>query len=142
MNAQNDSDLQPTPEQVTYANLLLFGAWGGIFLMLVTYIIYVSGVLPAHVDMAVVAQHWGEGVHEYLQATNSPHGWGWVALLGHGDFLNFVGMALLAAMTIICYLVLIRGYLRQKDHVYAVIAVLEVLVLSIAASGILGTGGH
>lgn len=142
MNAQNDSDLQPTPEQLTYANLLLYGAWGGIFLMLATYIIYITGLLPPHVDMAVVAQHWGEGVHEYMQVTNSPHGWGWVALLGRGDFLNFVGMALLALMTILCYLVLIRGYLREKDYIYAAIAALEVIVLSLAASGIFGAGGH
>jgi hypothetical protein len=45
-------------------------------------------------------------------------------------------------MTIICYLVLVRGYSRQKDWIFMAIAVLEIVVLSIAASGILGAGGH
>ena len=45
-------------------------------------------------------------------------------------------------MTIVCYLVLVRGYSRQKDWIYAAIAVLEIVVLSVAASGILGAGGH
>jgi hypothetical protein len=45
-------------------------------------------------------------------------------------------------MTIFCYLVLVRGYLCKKDWIYAVISVLEILVLSLAASGILGSGGH
>jgi hypothetical protein len=38
--------------------------------------------------------------------------------------------------------VLVRGYSRQKDWIYTAIAVLEIVVLSVAASGILGTGGH
>ena len=49
---------------------------------------------------------------------------------------------LLALMTIFCYLVLVRGYVRQQNWIYAVIALLEIVVLSVAASGILGTGGH
>jgi hypothetical protein len=36
----------------------------------------------------------------------------------------------------------LRGYLRQKNWIFAIIAFLEILVLSLAASGILGTGGH
>jgi len=45
-------------------------------------------------------------------------------------------------MTIVCYLVLVRGYFRQKNWIYTVIAILEIVVLSLAASGILGRGGH
>jgi hypothetical protein len=49
---------------------------------------------------------------------------------------------LLALMTIFCYLVLVRGYIRQKNWIFTVIAILEIVVLSVAASGILGSGGH
>jgi hypothetical protein len=45
-------------------------------------------------------------------------------------------------MTIFCYLVLVRGYARNKDWIFTTIAILEIVVLSIAASGILGGGGH
>ena len=62
--------------------------------------------------------------------------------MNKGDFLNFVGIALLAVLTLICYLFLIAGYKRRKDWAYFVIAILEVAVLALAASGILGTGGH
>ena len=92
--------------------------------------------------MSLIPKLWGKGVGEYLELTHSPHGWGWVALLSTGDFLNYLGFAFLALMTIFLYLVLVRGYIRQKDWIYAVIAVLEIVVLSVAASGILGAGGH
>ncbi|MEE4261263.1 MAG: hypothetical protein V2I56_01150 [Desulfobacteraceae bacterium] len=142
MNTQNKEDLQPSPEQIIYANLLVIGVWAGIALLVTTYIIYVTGILPAHVDMSLISKLWGKGVDEYLEMTHSPHGWGWAALLSKGDFLNYIGFAFLALMTIVCYLVLVRGYSRQKDWIYAAIAVLEIVVLSVAASGILGAGGH
>jgi hypothetical protein len=134
MNTQNKDDLQPSREQIIYANLLIIGVWAGIIILVATYAIYVSGVLPAHVDMSAIPKLWGKGVSEYLAMTHSPHGWGWAALLTKGDFLNYLGFA--------CYLVLVRGYSRQKDWMYAAIAVLEIVVLSVAASGILGAGGH
>ena len=142
MNTQNKEDLQPSQEQIIYANLLVIGVWAGIAILVATYAIYVTGLLPHHVDMSLIPKLWGKGVSEYLEMTHSPHGWGWAALLSKGDFLNYLGFAFLALMTIFLYLVLVRGYIRQKDWIYAAIAVLEILVLSLAASGILGAGGH
>ena len=134
--------VKPMPEQIAYANILFIGAWTGIVLMVITYLIYIGGILPPHVEVTLIAQNWDKGVDEFLEMTQSPHGWGWITLLGKGDFLNFLGVALLAALTIICYLLLIVGYKKRKDWAYLVIAILEVAVLSLAASGILGTGGH
>jgi len=142
MDTQNKENLKASREQIIYANLLVIGVWAGIIILVATYAIYVTGILPAHVDMSVIPQLWGKGVGEYLEMTHSPHGWGWTALLSKGDFLNYLGFAFLALMTIVCYLVLVRGYSRQKDWIYAAIAVLEIVVLSVAASGILGAGGH
>jgi len=138
----DEQELKTTPEQLVYANLLFLGAWGGIFIMIATYLIYITGVLTPHVDINIIPLNWTKGVQEYLEITGSPHGWGWAALLHKGDFLNFIGMALLAVMTIICYLTLIPAYIKKKETALAVICILEVLVLSVAASGLLGTGGH
>ena len=142
MNAQNKEDLQPSREQIIYANLLIIGVWTGIAILVTTYVIYVSGVLPSYVEMSLIPKVWGKGVAEFLELTGSPHGWGWISLLGTGDFLNYIGFALLALMTIFCYLVLVRGYSRRKDWIFTAIAVLEIVVLGVAASGILGSGGH
>lgn len=142
MNEQEKKALRPSKEQVIYANILVIGVWIGIALMFVTYFVYVLGVLPPHVDITLIPELWGKGVDEYLEITHTPHGWGWIALIGKGDFLNYVGFALLALMTVVCYLVLVKGYIRKKDWIYATIAILEICVLLVAASGILGSGGH
>ncbi len=142
MNTLKKEDLQPSREQIIYANLLVIGVLAGLIILVATYAIYVTGILPAHVDISLIPTLWGKGVSEYLEITHSPHGWGWVPLLGKGDFLNYIGFVLLALMTIFCYLVLVRGYVRQQNWIFAVIALLEIVVLSLAASGILGSGGH
>ncbi len=142
MSTELEQKAAPRPEQITYANLLQYGAWSGIVLMLIAYALYASGILTPHVPIDLVVSNWNHGIHEYLAATNSPVGWEWASLLGKGDYINFVGLVLLAVMTIICYLVLLPGYLRRGNKLYAVICILEVLVLSLAASGILGSGGH
>lgn len=140
---QTEKDITaPRKEQITYANVLSAGAWTGIFLMTVTYILYITGTLTPHVDVNLVVHNWDKNVHDYLQITNSPYGWSWVTLLGKGDFINFIGMVLLALMTILCYLIILKGYLARKNFTYATICILEVLVLALAASGIFGSGGH
>ena len=87
----DNQSLKPTKDQIIYANLLLLGMVTGIIVLAVTYAIYVIGLLPSHVDMHLIAANWGKGVHDYLEITHSPHGWGWIALLGKGDFLNYIG---------------------------------------------------
>lgn len=142
MSEHKDPDLRPMPEQIIYANILSIGAWTGIVLLITSYSLYVFGVITPHVDVELVARSWHLGIHDYIQVTNSPDGWSWLYLLGRGDYLNFIGLTLLALLTIFCYLVLLPGYIRRKDKAYAVICIVEVLVLSLAASGLLGTGGH
>jgi hypothetical protein len=59
---------------------------------------------------------------------------------GEGDFLNFVGIAILGGITIICYLAIVPSLLRKRDFAYLAMALVEVLVLSLAASGLLVVG--
>jgi hypothetical protein len=142
MNEKEKEAQRPSKEQIIYANILVMGVWSGIAIMVTTYAIYMAGLLPTHVEIALIPKLWGKGVDEYLAITNSPHGWGWTALLMKGDFLNYVGFVGLALMTIVCYMMLLKGYFEKKDWIYGTIAFLEIVVLTVAASGILGTGGH
>jgi hypothetical protein len=61
-------------------------------------------------------------------------------MLKYGDFINFIGIAILAGTTIFCYLAIVPLLLKSNDKVYAVLALLEAIVLALAASGILAVG--
>lgn len=111
-------------------------------MLVMTYAIYVTGFLSPHIPVQDLSRYWSLPVHEYLAATGLKPGWSWVQLIGTGDYLNFVGVAFLAAATIWCYAAILPIFLRKKDYIYAAIAAVEILVLVAAASGILQTGGH
>ncbi len=81
-------------------------------------------------------------MHTYLELGHVPVGWGWLALIGQGDFLNFIGIVILASMTLVCYIPLIPSLLKHGEKALATMAALEILVLALAASGLVNGGGH
>ncbi len=133
---------QATEEQILYANILNKGMAIGLIGLVVTFIIYGAGILEPKIPLDQVQNYWVMPVNEYLQLTGIQAGWAWLGNLGQGDMLNFLPIAFLSLLTIICYLAILPGLIRKKDTAYVVLVIVEVVVLTVAASGILGSGGH
>ena len=133
---------QASEEQVAYAKVLNIVMFLGLAIMMVTFIIYIFGILPAFIPPQDIPQYWGMKSSNFIHTFHAPTGWSWLALTNKGDYLNFVGIAILAGLTVLCYLVMLPILMRKKDTAYVVIAIIEVLVLVLAASGILKSGGH
>jgi hypothetical protein len=129
-------------EQMAYAGVLSIGMWSGLALLIVTFFVYISGLLPTFVPISELPKYWTMRAHDFNHHLNAPTGWGWTAFLGKGDYLNFLPIAILAGLTLLCYLVILPILVRKKDTPYVVITVVEVLVLALAASGLLKVGGH
>lgn len=137
-----DKNIGPSPEQLLYANILNKGMMVGLLVLLITFALYVFGVITPYVPLDKIANYWNLGVSDYLHELDIPSGWAWVGLLGYGDFLNFIGIAFLAGVSIICYIAIIPTLLKNDDKIFAVLAILEVVVLTAAAAGVFGSGGH
>ncbi len=133
---------QATEEQILYADILNKGMLIGLLGLVVTFIIYATGILPTKLPLGDVQNYWVMPVSEYLAKTGIHAGWAWLGNLGYGDMLTFLPIAFLSLLTIICYLAILPGLIRKKDTAYVVLAIVEVIVLTVAASGILGSGGH
>lgn len=129
-------------EQVLYANILNRGMLIGLLGLVVTFALYGTRILEPRIPLGEVQHYWVLSVSEYLELSGLHAGWAWLGKLGYGDMLNLLPIAFLSALTIICYIAILPGLLRKKDTAYVVLAIVEVLVLVVAASGVLGTGGH
>ena len=137
-----------TAEQILYARVLEKGMLLGLVLMFITFALYVSGTIQPAIPVDEIASYWRQDVHSYLVAINEnylhlqdlPTGWGWLPLIGRSDFLNFVPIAILSGVTILCYMAIIPGLFRRGDKAYAIMAIAEVLILALAASGLLAVG--
>lgn len=142
VKTMSDSRTKASEEQIAYASILNIGMWIGLLVLVVTFIVYISGIFQSFVPIEELPKYWAMKAKDYIHALAAPTGWGWVEKVGNGDYLNFVGIAILAGLTVLCYLVILPILIRKKDTPYMVIAILEVLVLALAASGILKAGGH
>lgn len=135
-------------DQLFYANILAKGMYLGLGILLVTFALYMTGVMQPGIPIEELPRLWTLSAHEYLETVNHEFlhrpevvdGWGWVSLLGMGDYVNFIGIALLSAVTIVCYAGVLPSLLRKKDTIYATIVILEIIVLTLAASGIVSVG--
>ncbi len=134
--------LQATEEQLAYAKLLDLGMKVGLLTLVITFFIYMFGILSPHIPVDDLPKYWTMPVKDYLKAADIHTGWSWVGSVNKSDFLNFVPIAFLAGVTILCYIRIIPILFRKKDTTYAVLAIIEVLVLVLAASGVLKSGGH
>ena len=134
--------LKASEEQILYANLLNKGMLIGLLGLIVTFVLYVTGILAPKIPLEKIQHYWQMSVHSYLEESGIHAGWAWIHNLGYGDMLNFVPIAFLSGLTIFCYMAILPGLMRKKDTPYVVLAIVEIVVLCVAASGILGTGGH
>lgn len=131
-------------EQLAYARVMNIGMKLGILMVIISFAVYVFGVFDPYVTMEQITTNWDKKPEKYLEVTGTTEntGWSWTGLLGYGDYLNFFSIAFLASLTAVCYLRILPILIRKKDYIYVALAVTEVLVLALAASGILKGGGH
>ena len=129
-------------EQLLYAKILNTGMLIGLTGLISTFILYATGVLSPLIPLEEVQAYWEMSVHDYLGKSGISAGWAWLNNLSYGDMLNYLPIAFLSLLTIVCYLAILPGLLRKKNTPYIIICILEIIVLAIAASGILGSGGH
>lgn len=139
---------EATEEQLLYATILEKGMLVGLVLMFITFALYVFGIMPPAIPLTEIAGLWNQPVHDYLEKINHtylhwdhlPTGWSWLKLIGKGDFINFIPVAILSGVTIICYAAIVPGLFRRGDKAYAIMAIAEALILALAASGLLAVG--
>ncbi len=143
------NDKSASEETILYAKVLEKGMYLGLILMFVTFFLYIFGLIEPVIPLNRINSYWNQPVHDYLVQINReflgwkelPLSWSWVKLIAYGDFLNFLPVALLSGVTILCYLVIAPGMFKRRDYWMAIIVIAETLILSLAASGVL-TIGH
>ena len=139
----------PPEEQMLYAAWLEKGMLFGLVLLVISFALYLFGIIAPAVPLDQLAYYWTLPAADYVAAVNSDFlqmekaltGWAWLKLISKGDFLNFLPIAILSGITILCYLAMVPVFWKKKDKAYLLMSIAEVLILVLAASGLL-TAGH
>jgi len=128
-------------EQQIYARVLDRAAKAGFVILVAGFLAYALGWIPAHVPLERLPELWRLPLQDYLRATDTPTGWGWIVHLPKGEFASLAGIEILAGCSLLCLLAIIPVYARRGDRVYVAICAVEIAVLLLAASGVL-TAAH
>lgn len=128
-------------EQLRYARLLDWGTRIGLLVLVASFSAYVLGLLEPQVPLQRLPQLWQLPVGQFLQQTQMPTGWGWLALAHKGDMAGLLGIAILAGCSVLCLLALVPLYIKRGDKAYVWLCLAEVAVVVLAASGLV-SGGH
>ncbi len=129
-----------SPEQRLYAAWLDAGTKIGFVALVATFLIHVFGLVPPGIALEHLPLYWHLPVADFIRMTGAPTGWAWVARLGEADLLNFIGVAILGLVTVVCYLRVLPLFVRARNRVFVAICVAEVLVLLAAALHLVGAG--
>jgi hypothetical protein len=149
----DDSETNPCPGQpdegfdlceiqLSYSTLLGRLTKLGFAFLLITFALYLFGILGNYLPRHLLPQYWGHPLLQYLELTQMKTGWDWLGELHHGDLLNLLPIAFLASITTICLLSVTVRFFRNREPLQGIIATLEIIVLVIAASGLLKVGGR
>lgn len=131
-----------TTDRAMQVDSAIFARWLGVGMavgfatLVVSFALYVTGLLPASIPPAELARYWSLPVADYLAATHAPTGWSWIRRLGQSDVLNFLGLAILAGTPIAAYVRLAVHFAGTRERLLLAICLIEIAVLGAAAAGV------
>jgi hypothetical protein len=127
--------------ELIYARWLGWGTRVALAALLATFLAYALGLSEPLVSLQQLPARWSLPLADFLAATGAPTGWDWLRFAANGDYANHLGVAMLGAVSVVCYVRILPTLFRSRERALGVLALLQVLVLLIAASGLLA-GGH
>jgi hypothetical protein len=127
--------------ELTYARWLRRATRIALATLIGCFFVYLTGIREPLVPVSELTRLWTLPVDRFVAATGAPTGWNWLGYLGSGDYLNLVGVAMLGLVTVLCYARIVLPLLRSGERLYAALALGQIVVLLIAASGLPGAHG-
>lgn len=135
--SRDDPSPYAAPEQPRYAGVLEACVRAGFFLLVLSFVLYMLEVPKPLIPLDQLPQYWGLPVDEFVRATHAPTGWAWLAMIGHGDMLNLVGIAVLAGAPALASIAVLPVFARRGEYALLVVALLQLMILLISASNLL-----
>ncbi len=127
--------------QLVYAQVLERVSSIGFAFLAIGYLVYVLQLLPFSVPIEAIAANWHLNASDMQHKLHTPLGWsfsdGTLAALLKGDIVSYLSIFYLAMATIVCLVFATTIFYREKNYIYTTITLLQVIVLIVAATGLI-----
>lgn len=121
-----------------YASFLAWGSRLSLAFLVAAFAAYLCEILPSHVEPASLSLYWGYPLDTFLERTGTPVGWKWLEHAGYGELASLTGIAMLASCSVPCLLAVFWLFLRKRNRIFASLCIMQVVIMTLAASGTLG----
>ncbi len=135
--AINEENRYASDTQLILAKLYRYVSVIGLIFMAVAFILYTSGLLPTSVPAEEVGSYWHLESGVYAVETGTLVGWEFLTNLSSGESLSFGSLVFMAVAIIVCLTIMIAVFFQKNNRLFALIALLQSIVLVLAASGII-----
>ena len=127
----------PFEAQRVYARVLEVAARFVGTLLVLSFVLYVSGLLPSYVPIERLPALWHLPAADFLREAHIPAGWrGWLVLARYSDMLVLCVLAVLISLTTLCLFVAIAEFRRHGERALVWICLLQIAVVALTASGV------
>lgn len=128
-------------ENRVYAFVLEVVCWFAFAVIIVLFILYVSGIIKPFISFDQLPVVWKLGVDGVIREYNKPVGWNWLLYLTKSDYLCYIGLTVLISATIAALTAVLAVFIKKKNLIFTGIVLLQIVVLLAGASGVFA-GGH
>ena len=122
---EQSSAFENASEQKLYARIVYHMNHVGLLVLVIGFALYLTGALSPL------------SLYQYLEQTGAPTGWQWISELGYGDVAPLLGIAILASVTLICYLALFFQFLRRGAKSLVILTAIELFFMFLSASNLI-----
>ncbi|HEM55915.1 MAG TPA: hypothetical protein ENO30_04035 [Thermodesulfobium narugense] len=133
----SEQNIETPIDQKRYALVLKWSARIGLFSILFTFFIYISGLISPVIPLERLPHLWVRNSMFLNESFGIATGWGWMSLISKSDMMAKAALTFLACVPILCYLSVLPIYVKKKEIVMVFIVLMEISILILAASGLL-----
>ncbi|WP_448588890.1 hypothetical protein [Thermodesulfobium sp.] len=124
-------------DQKRYAVVLKWLARIGLFAILFTFFIYLSGLISPVIPLDKLPRLWIKSSSLLNESFGISTGWGWINLIYKSDMMAKAALTFLACIPILCYFSVLPIYIKKREFAMIFIVILEISILLLASSGFL-----
>ncbi|MES0491744.1 MAG: hypothetical protein ABUK01_17235 [Leptospirales bacterium] len=127
-------------ERNLYSKVLRIFLYIGFVFLTASFLVYIFELLPNRIPIEKTAELLKLRASEYAAQSSVPTGWNWIHNLQYGDIISFSGIVVLAIISFSTYFVIFFSYLKSKNHIFATLVFVQLLIFLAAAFGV--STGH
>jgi hypothetical protein len=125
------------PAQLAYAAVLKVLTAAGSVMLVAGFALYAGGLLPGGISAQTTASLWHLRARDFVSATGGyASAWTWLNMLDRGEAFSFASLVYLAGVSMAAFAVACVVFLRRRNRLYALLCLLQIVVLVLAAAGI------